>query len=162
MRATTAESYADAMSSIRVETTIRRTPEEVWAVVEPVERHVDWMQDAEAIRFVNDQRRGVGTRFLCDTKVGPIRLTDSMEITAWEPARTMGVRHVGVVTGTGAFTLEPLPDGSTRFVWEESLVFPWWLGGPLGALVGGRIVLAAIWRGNLRRLKSLCETAQPS
>ena len=82
-----------------------------------------------------------------------------MEITAWEPARTMGVRHVGVVTGTGAFTLSPLPGGGTRFVWEETLVFPWWLGGPLGALVGGRIVLRAIWKGNLRRLKSLCENA---
>jgi len=44
-------------------------------------------------------------------------------------------------------------------VWEETLVFPWWLGGPLGALVGGRIVLRAIWKGNLRRLKSLCENA---
>ena len=55
------------MSSIRVETTINRSPEQVWAIVEPVERHVDWMQDAEAIRFVNDQRRGVGTQFLCDT-----------------------------------------------------------------------------------------------
>ena len=147
------------MSSIRVETTINRSPEQVWEIVEPVERHVDWMQDAEAIRFVNDQRRGVGTQFLCDTKVGPLRLTDKMEITAWEPARTMGVRHVGVVTGTGAFTLSPLPGGGTRFVWEETLVFPWSLGGPLGALVGGRIILRAIWKGNLRRLKSLCENA---
>ena len=56
----------------------------------------------------------------------------------------MGVRHVGVVTGTGRFTLTPIDLGRrTRFTWDESLTFPWWLGGPLGALVGGRLVLRA-------------------
>ena len=48
--------------------------------------------------------------------------------------------------GTGEFTLEPNPAGGTRFTWTERLVFPWWLGGPLGALVGGQIVMKAIWR----------------
>jgi hypothetical protein len=36
-------------------------------------------------------------------------------------------------------------------------VFPWWLGGKLGALVGGQIVMKAIWRKNLRILKRLAE-----
>ena len=44
------------------------------------------MADAVAIRFETEQTRGVGTKFLCDTKVGPIRLTDQMEITEWQPA----------------------------------------------------------------------------
>ena len=59
------------------------------------------MADAESIRFLTEQTRGVGTRFECVTKVGPIRLTDRMEITEWEPGRSMGVRHDGLVTGTG-------------------------------------------------------------
>ena len=117
------------------------------------------MADAESIEFVTDQRRGVGTAFLCVTKVGPIRLTDKMRITQWEPRRAMGVEHVGIVTGTGVFTLEATSAATTRFVWEERLVFPWWLGGPLGAFVGGKLVLRAIWRGNLRRLAALCESA---
>ena len=51
----------------------------------------------------------------------------------------MGVRHTGMVTGTGRFTLTPIDLGRrTRFSWDEALRFPWWLGGPLGALVGGR------------------------
>ena len=147
------------MSHIRVAIDIAAPIERVWQVVEPVERHVDWMADAESIEFVTDQRRGVGTAFLCRTKVGPIRLTDKMNITRWEPGRAMGVQHVGLVTGSGVFTLEALDASRTRFTWEERLTFPWWLGGPLGAFVGGKIVLRAIWRANLRRLAALCETS---
>ncbi|MEY2966546.1 MAG: hypothetical protein RLY50_596, partial [Actinomycetota bacterium] len=62
-----------------------------------------------------------------------------------------------VVTGTGEFTLEALDASRTKFTWSEQLVFPWWLGGPLGALVGGQIVMKAIWRRNLRELKKLVE-----
>ena len=137
---------------------IDATPARVWEVVEPVERHVDWMHDAVAIRFTGEQTRGVGTEFLCDTKVGPFKLVDRMEITEWEPGAVMGVRHIGMVTGTGRFTLEPIDLGRrTRFVWEETLLFPWWMGGPLGALIGGKVVLAAIWRRNLRGLRRLVE-----
>jgi uncharacterized protein YndB with AHSA1/START domain len=146
------------MPGIRVSVDIDAPVQAVWDVVEPVERHVDWMADAVAIRFVGTQTRGVGTEFFCDTKVGPIKLVDRMTITAWEPGRVMGVTHTGVVTGTGEFTLEPNGSGGTRFTWTERLVFPWWLGGPLGALVGGQVVMKAIWRRNLRVLKKLVES----
>jgi len=146
------------MARITVSVDIDATPARVWEVVEPVERHIDWMHDAVAIRFETEQTRGVGTRFLCDTKVGPIKLVDQMAITEWEPGSTMGVRHTGIVTGTGQFTLTPIDlDRRTRFTWSEELFFPWWLGGPVGAFVGGKIVMQAIWRRNLRELKQLVE-----
>lgn len=146
------------MSQIRVSIDINASVDRVWEVVEPVERHIDWMADAVAIRFQTEQTRGVGTKFFCDTKVGPIKLVDVMTITAWEPGAVMGVTHTGVVTGTGEFTLTALSDTQTRFTWTESLIFPWWLGGPIGAIVGGQIVMKAIWRRNLRKLKKLVET----
>ena len=134
------------------------SPARVWEIVEPVERHVDWMADAVAIRFTNSQTRGVGTTFDCDTKVGPIKLTDRMEITEWVPEKSMGVKHVGMVTGTGVFTIEPLGNGQyTKFTWSEELTFPWWLGGPIGEVIGGNIVMKAIWRRNLKKLKALVE-----
>ena len=146
------------MARITVSVDIDATPQRVWEVVEPVEHHVDWMHDAVAIRFDGEQTRGVGTRFWCDTKVGPIKLVDTMEITAWEPEHTMGVRHIGMVTGSGQFTLTPIDlDRRTRFTWDEELIFPWWLGGPVGAFVGGKVVLAAIWKRNLRDLRRLVE-----
>ena len=151
------------MAHIEVGIDLDASPQQVWKIVEPVERHVDWMADAVAIRFVNDQTRGVGTAFLCDTKVGPIKLTDRMEITEWTPEKVMGVRHVGVVTGTGRFTLTPIDSGTrTRFVWAEELKFPWWLGGRLGELVGGKLVMGLIWKRNLRELKKIVESASSS
>lgn len=140
-------------------TVIDAPPAVVWSVVEPVERHVDWMADATAIRFQGTQTRGVGTRFVCDTKVGPLKLADLMEITSWVPEREMGVTHRGIVTGTGRFTLTPAADGGTLFAWEETLRFPWYLGARLGEIVGGQIVLKAIWRRNLKALKRLVEAA---
>ena len=113
------------------------------------------MADAVSIVFDGPLRRGVGTRIWCVTAVGPIRLIDHMEITAWEPERTIGVRHDGIVSGSGAFTMEPIDEGrATRFTWTERLYFPWYLGGPLGAFVG-RPVLARIWRRNLDGLAAL-------
>jgi hypothetical protein len=144
------------MAHIEVSIQLNATPEHVWSVVEPVENHVDWMADAVAIRFLNEQTRGVGTEFFCDTKVGPIKLVDKMEITEWIPQQVMGVRHVGVVTGTGKFTLTPHLGGTT-FTWAEELKFPWWLGGKLGELVGAKLVMGMIWKRNLRELKKIVE-----
>ncbi len=144
------------MAGIRVSTVIDATPAEVWDVVRHVEDHVDWMHDAVAIRFTSGRTSGVGTTFDCDTRVGPFRLTDKMEITRWKPRKAMGVRHVGMVTGTGQFTLKAVRGGRTRFTWKERLSFPWWMGGPFGAAVGGE-VLRMIWKRNLKGLKRIVE-----
>lgn len=149
------------MSDVTVSIDLDATPAEVWAIVEPVEDHIEWMADAVAIRFETEQTRGVGTRFLCDTKVGPIKLVDQMEITRWTPATAtqdgaMGVTHTGIVTGSGIFTIEPLAGGErTKFTWSEDLTFPWYLGGRLGEIIGGKFVLAFIWKRNLRALQAL-------
>jgi hypothetical protein len=143
------------MARLRVSTTLDRQPGQVWAYVQDIASHVDWMDDAVRIRFLGPERSGVGTRYECDTKVGPFRLTDVMEITEWEPGRVMGVRHVGLVTGTGRFTLKARRGGRTRFTWAERLAFPWWLGGPVTA-VAAKPVLRRVWRRNLRNLAELC------
>ncbi len=159
------------MSDVTVSIDIDASPGRVWEFVEPVEDHVQWMADAVEIRFLSDRTRGVGTRFECDTKVGPIRLTDEMEITRWTPAHDggdgtpptdgeMGVRHVGVVTGSGVFHVQGLAGGQrTRFTWSEDLDFPWYLAGRLGEIVGGKVVLRRIWEKNLAELKRLVEHA---
>ncbi len=143
---------------ITVSTVVPASRDRVWADLAQISSHVEWMSDAEAITFGSDQRQGVGTTFSTATKVGPFRLLDRMEVTEWEPGRVMGIRHTGVVTGTGRFTLEaitgpgdPAPE-HTRFTWDESLLFPTWMGGGLGGRAGGP-VLKWIWRRNLEQLR---------
>jgi carbon monoxide dehydrogenase subunit G len=140
---------------IKVGVTIASPPADVWRVIERVERHVEWMADAESIRFTTARTRGVGTAFECVTRIGPLRTTDRMEVSEWDPPHAMGIEHLGVVTGRGRFTLAPWGPG-TRLTWREELRFPWWTGGPVGALVADPVLLA-IWRRNLRRLKGLAE-----
>jgi uncharacterized protein YndB with AHSA1/START domain len=144
------------MGRIRVSTVINASPAQVWEEVRHIDRHVDWMADAESITFRTRQRSGTGTAFDCVTKVGPIRLTDKMAITAWRARREMGVRHEGLVTGVGRFTLSRRGRGRTRFTWDERLEFPWWMGGPAGGVVGG-LLMRQIWKRNLRVLKALVE-----
>lgn len=145
------------MARIRVSREVAASAEVVWGELQDIASHVTWMADAATITFTTPRRHGVGTAFDCKTVVGPLRLVDHMVCTRWSPGRSMGVDHVGLVRGSGTFTLEPLQGGRTRITWEESLRFPLVLGGPLGAAVGGRLVLRRIWRGNLRRLAERVE-----
>lgn len=144
------------MKTIRVERVIAANRSLVWNELRHIDRHVKWMADAESITFTSVEHEGVGTEFACRTKVGPIVLNDQMEITAWVDEEAMSVVHRGIVTGEGTFTLSDHPQG-TWVTWEESLDFPWWVGGPPGAVVA-RSILRMIWKGNLRRLASLIES----
>ena len=143
------------MAFISVEATIAAPAEEVWAQIADIGSHVRWMDDAVAIRFTSPAHAGVGATFECDTKVGPVRLTDRMVVTDWDPPTVMGIRHVGVVTGRGRFVLEPVP-GGTRFTWEEDLDFPVRIGGRVGEALAVPL-LRRVWRRNLANLKRLVE-----
>jgi hypothetical protein len=137
---------------IRVSTTIPAPPGRVWDDIRDIGSHVDWMEDALAIRFTGRSREGKGTRFVCDTRIGPFALSDSMVVTEWVAGRSMGIRHEGIISGVGRFTLAKRRRGTTRFTWTERLYFPWWLGGPLGARAA-RPVLRRVWKRNLRNLR---------
>lgn len=138
------------MARISVSVDISQSPEEVWADVERLESHVEWMADAERIDFDGDQRRGVGTAMRVLTKVGPLQTTDVIRVTGWDEPRSIAVRHEGLVTGEGELLLEPISTG-TRFTWVEDLAMPWYFAGPVGAALA-KPVLAAVWRRNLSRL----------
>ena len=144
------------MARIRVSTVIDAPPRQVWSYIEDVQTHIRWMHDAETIRVTSRKTKGVGTRFECDTRVGPFRLTDRMAVTAWQPNRCMAVDHEGLIRGRGRFTLKRMRGGRTNFVWQERLKFPIWMGGPVGAWFG-KFVLRRIWRENLRLLQAQIE-----
>lgn len=138
------------MAQIKVSVDLPQPPDVVWADVEQLESHVEWMADAESIEFEGEQRRGIGTTMKVLTKVGPLQTVDVIRVVTWEPERTIGVRHEGLVTGEGEFRLQAISSG-TRFHWAEELVMPWYFGGRLGALLA-KPILGWVWRRNLKRL----------
>ena len=83
-----------------------RRPPTCGASIEPIERHVDWMADAESITFTSTstprRRHHAST---ASRRSARSALTDRMTVTEWEPGRAMGIEHRGVVTGRGRFTL---------------------------------------------------------
>ncbi len=141
------------MSGIHISTEISASPVKVWQELRDISRHVNWMNDAESITFTTDQREGVGTSFVCRTKVGPFVTNDVMTITSWKENVEMGVTHTGLITGSGRFRLKSSAVG-TVLEWSEDLTFPWWALGPLGALVA-RPILVLIWKKNLRNFAKL-------
>jgi hypothetical protein len=115
------------------------------------------MDDAVAIDFVSPMTEGVGTEFDCLTRVGPIRLTDHMTVTEWVEGKCLVIRHHGVVTGTGRLSVKRRGLDASTVKWDERLKFPWWLGGPVGGLVG-RPILKRVWKRNLANLAARLAT----
>jgi hypothetical protein len=132
-----------------VEIDLPSSVSDVWAELSQLERHADWMMDAERIDFATGQRRGVGTEMKVRTRVGPFVTVDVIEVREWTEGKSIGVSHSGLVSGIGVFILIPIDNG-TRFVWWEELEFPWYLGGSITARFAAP-VLKWIWRGNLSR-----------
>jgi len=139
------------MARIAVSRAMDAPGDRVWAAMADLGSHVEWMKDARSIVFTTDQRQGVGTRMRVETRVGPLRTLDVMEVVGWEEGKSIEVAHSGLVKGRGTLAVTSL-DQQTLVTWEEDLKFPWWLGGGLTAWLA-RPVLAAVWRGNLKRLE---------
>lgn len=122
----------------------------VWEALADLGSHAEWMKDAESLEFTGETTRGVGTVMEVETRVGPLRTLDVLEVTGWHEGESIDVLHRGLVTGEGTLAAKPCK-GGTRVSWTENLRFPWWLGGGVTAFLA-KPVLAAIWRGNLHRL----------
>ena len=143
------------VTTIQISVNVSVSPQVLWEELRHIDRHVNWMNDAVSITFLSPATEGVGTAFSCLTKVCPFKTTDLMTITQWEDNKTMGVEHTGLIKGTGTFQIHPHGEEST-ITWKESLSFPLFFLGPLGALAATPL-LTYIWKKNLTNLKNIVE-----
>jgi polyketide cyclase/dehydrase/lipid transport protein len=100
--------------------------EEAWAVLTRWERQADWMLDADEVVVRSAHRAGVGVRLDVRTRLFQIpAFVEPMEVTAWEPPRSLSIAHGGPVRGSGTWSLAPI-EGGSRFTWAEDveLAFP--------------------------------------
>lgn len=135
------------MARILVSRLVNRPVEVVWSGLADLPSHVNWMEDAVAIEFGSEQRTGVGTSMRVETRVGPLRTLDRMDVVGWDEGHSIEVVHTGLVTGRGTLGVAA-ENGASRVTWDEELRFPWWLGGPITAWLA-RPVLGRIWSKNL-------------
>ena len=116
------------MAAVRESVVVAAPPERVWAALIDWDRQGDWML-LTRVRGTVHAGQGVGAGIEGFTGVGPLGVLDTMVVRGWEPPTRVAVRHTGrLVRGSGAFEIEDLGDGRSRFIWSE------WLDLPLGPL----------------------------
>lgn len=110
------------------------------------------MRDADRVDVLTPHREGLGVRLAVRTRVLNVpAFTEELEVTAWDPPRSLEVTHRSFVRGVGTWTFEPI-DVGTRFAWSEDLALPIPLLGELALLVY-RPFLGFLMRTALRGLR---------
>lgn len=134
----------------------RTEPERVWAAAIRWEDQPRWMQDAVWVRVISSEREGVGTRIRVKNRVLHVPVfAEELEVTTWDPPRSLQMAHRSFVRGVGTWELEP-QDHGTRFTWTEDLSLPVpLLGEP--ALLAYRPFLRRLMRRGLERCQSLVD-----
>lgn len=124
-----------ARREITVSVDIDAPVETVWAVVTDWESQGDWMLGTD-VKVTRGDGRSVGSEIAATTGIGPLGVTDTMEVVGWDPPHRATVKHTGrIVRGSGVFSVSEREGTGGReaatFHWSELLDLPL---GPLGAL----------------------------
>lgn len=135
---------------------------EAWRVLLTWEDQARWMKDASWVRVRSPQREGVGTKIAVKTLLfGIPAFVEPMEVIAWDPPRSLRMRHGSLVKGTGEWTLEPSQGEhdvpSCRFIWTEDIQLNVPIVGELAAKVYSRF-MRHLMRGSLTGLRRFLET----
>jgi uncharacterized membrane protein len=99
---------------------IDRSPEEVFAYLDQLDRHGEWQSGVISTRVETDGPTRVGTRAVDKRKVPGGPRDVSYEVTEHDPPRKSSFRGIdGPVRPVGTVTVEPLDDGSRSRVTLE-------------------------------------------
>ena len=101
------------MAAVENTVEIARTPEEVFAYLDEVERHPEWQQQLVSARRESEGPVGVGTRVRETRRLGGRVQEGTYEVSEHDPPRLVAFRGVdGPVRAVGRVVLEPLDGGS--------------------------------------------------
>ena len=109
------------------------------------------MTDVRELRFLTEQRSGMGTRY--EITVGPLRVRDHIEVITWDRPRELAITHrIGPARAEGRFLLA-VDGAGTRVEWRARFEIPWWAGGGLTERLGVPATRRLLTRnlGSLRR-----------
>jgi len=99
---------------------IDRSPEDVFAYLDQLDRHGEWQSQIVSTRVETDGATRVGTRATDVRNVGGREREIGYEITEHEPPRRTSFRGTnGPIRPVGTVTIEPLGDGARSRVTLE-------------------------------------------
>jgi carbon monoxide dehydrogenase subunit G len=143
---------------LELEQRVAADPQTVWDVLTDWERQPEWMLDAKEVHVLTPERAGEGVTLRCPTNLMGITVQDVMRVTRYEEPRVLEVTHLGrIITGSGAFELEPDGDGGTGLTWWEEVDPPLGAFGEWGATTFVLPVLRRIFGRSLANLAELAE-----
>ncbi len=122
----------------------------------------DWERQSEWILFttvkdLSPREQPQDHSLLAITKFGPIRLVDTMIVTAWKPYDKIVVEHTGrIVLGKGVFTVTRLSQDSCEFTWREITPVPFGLLGQAVLLIFRPLIRWPFMK-SLKTLKAIIE-----
>ena len=101
---------------------IARSPEDVFAYLDDLERHAEWQSDVVSSKRETDGPTGVGTRATDVRRVPGRTQSVTYEITEHDPPRKVAFRGVnGPVRPVGTVTVEPVGEGGSKLTIELDL-----------------------------------------
>jgi uncharacterized membrane protein len=104
---------------------IRAPPEKVFALLDDVERMVEWMDTIKEVKVTSKQRAGVGTTYHFIADAGGTRAEFDSETTEWVENERMAWRTTsGDITMFGSGTLKTV-EGGTQYTWVMDYQLPY-------------------------------------
>ena len=124
----------------------------VFDYVSDWEKQSNWIMFT-TVKIVSNSQRPQDTELLATTKIGPLKLADTMVITEWEPHMKIVVEHTGrVILGKGVFNVKEISDDETEFLWQEITPIPFGQLGKIGFFIV-KPILNTMFGMSLKRLK---------
>jgi uncharacterized membrane protein len=118
---------------------IARSPEDVFAYLDDLERHGEWQSEIVSSKLETDGPTAVGTRATDVRRVPGRTQSVTYEITGHDPPRMVSFRGVsGPVRPVGRVTVEPVGQGSSKVTIELELQGNGLLGAIIAPLARGQ------------------------
>jgi hypothetical protein len=143
------------MKPVRVSIEVPHPREEVFDFLDVMANHERFTDHMLEEWTCSGPAAGVGAKARVHTNVAGRTDEIDFEVIAAERPLTIVERNVGAGgrrTGTGTYTLEALPGGGTRIVFEYA-----WVQAPLSERLTAPLVRAYLRRGNERAMQRLAE-----
>ena len=136
---------------------IKADRDAVWKIVGDPDCYPSFMTNLERWESANEQRTGVGARYIVHWKIGSVPVGGLIEVVEFDEGRDLGFVGITGITLRGRIRLRDAREGETKVTFRLSYQAP---GGLLG-YIADRIAVRQVGRtltGTLKCLKGLAES----